>query len=144
MNSLSHSPSIASVSLNKSFGRRLDRLLAWLALCAMLLGVVAPAVSQALAASSKPGWIEICSSGGVRRIAEPGSGGVQQDQVPGNTSHCGYCVLQQHAPAPPSASPGKRLPALVMLQPVPTMSARGIVLSLTPRAHRSRAPPLLA
>lgn len=76
-----------------------------LAIFAMLMGALAPTISQTLRAKGSSGWSEICSALGVRLIAE--------DQTqPGNSKpgtlrmleDCPYCMLQANSPSLPLSS----------------------------------------
>jgi hypothetical protein len=76
----------------------LYRRLAWLALCAMVFGALAPSISKYLDANQGVSWVEICSASGAKRVP------VQLDSknLPGTPTagdnHCAYCLLQHHAP----------------------------------------------
>lgn len=77
-----------------------QRLFAWLAAFAMMLGALAPALSQAMTREGG-GWIELCSAAGTHRVlldaatyaayAEPGS---QDDsgQREIGLDACPYCL----------------------------------------------------
>lgn len=54
-----------------SIFKQKNRLIAWLAMLAILLNALAPSVSHALAASNKQSvpWLEICSVSGIKYIS---------------------------------------------------------------------------
>jgi len=76
----------------------------WLALCAVTLASISPAISQWIASSSGTTWVEICSSAGIKRVA------LDSDKAPvpagdhGGTTHCPFCRLQNDLPAVPPSS----------------------------------------
>jgi hypothetical protein len=70
------------------------KLVHWMAALAILLGALAPAVSQALSlANSGQGFVvEICSSNGSKMSQVIGDDETSSSLVMG--SHCPYCVVQ--------------------------------------------------
>lgn len=89
-----------------SIKRTTRRFTAWIALFAILLGAVVPALTHAL---SRPGdgeerWVEVCTVAGTRLVAvdEPGDqdrpGGA--DLFPGE--RCAFCATHGGAPALPT------------------------------------------
>jgi hypothetical protein len=66
----------------------------WIAALAILLGALAPAVSQALSlASSGQGFVvEICTTSGTKMTQVIGE--EQSSSSPAMGSHCPYCVVQ--------------------------------------------------
>jgi hypothetical protein len=70
------------------------KLVHWIAAFAILLGALAPAVSQALSlANSGQGFVvEICSSNGSKMTQV--IGGDETSSSPAMGSHCPYCVVQ--------------------------------------------------
>lgn len=122
----------------------LHRRAAWLALCAMVFGSLAPSISKLLAAAQGEGtaWVEICSAQGIKRIALDASGTKSPDGHADRDAHCGYCLLLQHCPvlhtpyqlwvALEGAST-ERLPIGSGTTTVPTRFTRD--------AHPTRAPP---
>lgn len=82
------------------------RISAWIALLAMVLGLLAPAVSRALAARSADAaaWTEVCSGAGVSGQAL--SGDAEPDasaRLHRALTHCPMCALSVDKLAPPSA-----------------------------------------
>lgn len=90
--------------------RRTTRALSlWLAVAAVLMAALAPAVSHALGAGSSASWVQVCSALGSKWV-EPGSGAGDTSSVPGSGNlleQCPYCALQAGAMAvgPVSAGP---------------------------------------
>jgi hypothetical protein len=83
---------------------RLHRRVAWLALCALLFGSLAPSLAQAAAAFTGKSWVEICSATGATRIQ------VDADTDPlsgagGAPEQCAFLLLLQHLPALADAAP---------------------------------------
>lgn len=110
------------------FLRRRLRPLTWVALVAMLgLGLL-PAVSHALASAGGRGGAEVCTAGGLTRVAAAGAP-TGSDSQPATTAlvHCPFC-----APGAPAAGP---LPA-----PRQAWLAQGAALAALPDA---RVPPTL-
>ena len=70
------------------------KLVHWIAALAILLGALAPAVSQALSlANSGQGFVvEICSSNGSKMTQVIGD--EETSSSPAMGSHCPYCVVQ--------------------------------------------------
>jgi len=109
-------------------------LAAWLAIVAMLLATLAPAVSHALASGSD-GTIEICSVDGPRTISSPDA----PAPLPHNAlEHCPYCFTQANSVALPSAplpmfgAPSGPLAAVAAI--APARPARTVPLAARPRA----------
>ena len=70
------------------------KLVHWIAALAILLGALAPAVSQALSlANNGQGFVvEICSSNGIKMTQVIGDD--ETSPSPAMGSHCPYCVVQ--------------------------------------------------
>ncbi|MBA4110278.1 MAG: DUF2946 domain-containing protein [Leptothrix sp. (in: Bacteria)] len=93
------------------FSRLHRRWTAWIALCAILLGALAPTVSHGVRAWSHAPitWVEVCSSTGNKLIAMTKSdradakGSLPSGEHAGE--HCPFCLVQGHdaalLPAPP-------------------------------------------
>ncbi|MGX5728912.1 DUF2946 family protein [Pseudoxanthomonas beigongshangi] len=86
----------------------LFRPLARLALCAILLLALAPAVSRVLGAGTSAttaGWIELCTPGGLKWVDAAGIGGDDAPvPAPAATSgDCAYCPLATSLPWLPLA-----------------------------------------
>ena len=79
------------------------RFAAWLAMLAMLVGALAPAVAQAVVASQGgPGWVQVCSASGMvwvktDGLEDPAAGKPMADAA----RQCPWCSLQGAAGLPP-------------------------------------------
>jgi hypothetical protein len=77
----------------------------WLAILAMVMAALAPAVSHALGKSSPVTWAEICTTGSKRVAVEGDAAG--KNSVPGPAhllEHCPFCSLHGAAMGMPPAS----------------------------------------
>lgn len=115
---------------------------AWLALCGMLFGALAPSISQWLAAAGDKAWIEICSASGARSIAiDTGPDSAPMDKAV--SVPCPFCLLQNDLPAVSSTN------AVILVDRIAVDAEQAFA---TPRhhdlpfldAHPSRAPPFLS
>ena len=100
--------------------RRLTRRFAsWIAVLAILMSALAPAVSHALGTAGTASWIEVCTSQGSKWVQsndEPGG-----DSAPGAEhalEHCPYCSIHPNAVGIPPA-PLQALPAAGLAHAVP-------------------------
>lgn len=126
---------------------RLMRFLARGLLAAMLLAVLAPAISRGLASTRGVGdWVEICTSGGMRwvQVEAPGTGAdpLSADDLLHALDHCGHCGLaaERFAPLLPT------LPVVASLHPhwpTPRHTASAPASRVAP-SPAARGPPLLA
>jgi hypothetical protein len=118
----------------------------WLALVAMLSLALAPAVSHGLAAwRGQSGWVEVCTTQGMRWITAGESG--RNEDAPAPTGApleaCSYCTLSFGAAGMPPA------PATGQLLPLTGAEAPPLLLE-APLAHlgwrnpQPRAPPPFA
>ena len=82
--------------------KKMHRLTAWIACFAMLLSVLAPSISHALAAGKQDGagWTEICSTMGVKSIKVANTA-ADDSQSPANgqstSEHCPSCFTHTEA-----------------------------------------------
>ncbi len=92
------------------------RFSAWLAMLALVLGALAPTVTQAMMASGdRADWVEVCSVSGmvwVKVGAEdrgdlPPASGTPTGDAP---QHCAWCTLQAGVAGLPEAQVGFPLP----------------------------------
>ncbi|MDQ1919215.1 DUF2946 domain-containing protein [Massilia pseudoviolaceinigra] len=105
--------------------RRANVLASWLAVLAMLVAVLAPALSHAFAANAGAPYpqADICRAGSAGAAADRLAGGGDAAPAPhdGKLKHCPYChhgngmLLLPQAPCPPAlavadAPPTARLP----------------------------------
>jgi hypothetical protein len=82
--------------------RAIYRQLAWLALCALIFGAVAPSISQWLATSQGGAWIDICSTNGGQLDAWNVDVKKSPEAPIATDVHCGYCLLQHQSPFVPT------------------------------------------
>jgi hypothetical protein len=84
---------------------RAPRVLAsWIAVLAILMAALAPAISHALGAEDGAPWIEVCSSVGAKWV-QLEDGSTNQAPGPGDGhafEHCPYCSLHANAVAIPA------------------------------------------
>jgi len=124
-----------------SFLTRWIRLrVAWLTLCAVAFGVVAPSVSHALAMMTGRVWIEVCSAEGTRQLAvEIGS-----DKIPNQlqaSADCPFCLLQGDGPSPIGSVGRAAFQPLAGNAVLPLDSSDSRSFQFVWAAHYSRAPP---
>lgn len=124
---------------------RLQRA-AWIALLAMLMAALAPAVSQLLQRGSSTAWVEICRAGGGTAwvaVADLRAQDTQPTPAKGQPhllDHCPYCSLQAHALPPVPAQPQLAAAALPgFLEPAAFLHAPHTAHAWRPA--QSRAPP---
>ena len=91
-------------------------LVSWLAILAIVMAALAPAVSHALGKSSPVTWMEICTSTGSKLVAVDGEA-AGQGSVPGAAhllEHCPFCSLHGGSMGmPPAAN------AVIAVVPIP-------------------------
>lgn len=128
-----------------SFLRLHRRISGWLALLAVLLGALAPTVSQAMVASGdRAQWIEVCSVSGMTWVradladaATDVDGGSPASEI---SPHCPWCMLHGGvAGLPPAAD--QALP-LARQTDLPAAFYQAAHTSTVWNTARSRAPPL--
>jgi hypothetical protein len=130
-----------------SFYRLHRRIAAWLAMWAIALSALAPAVAQAMVAGSDDAqWMEVCSASGMVWLKVEGPAGTAEmanggDMPMGDMSkHCPWCSFHiTGALASPVA--GFASPALAMPHVVPVYTERPPLGQLWV-IHQARAPPL--
>jgi hypothetical protein len=118
------------------------RFAAWLAIWALLVAALWPALVQAVVGGAgKSEWIEVCSASGMVWVKADGSSEPQDHPAQDKAGHCDWCSLHTAAGLPPvhSDTPGltaggSEIPAFHAVAPRPAQ----------PLATRSRAPPLPA
>lgn len=126
---------------------RLMRALTRCLLAAMLLAVLAPAISRGLAGTRSAGdWVEVCSATGMRwaQVAASGTAAdpLDLEDLQHALDHCGHCGLaaERFAPLLPVLPV---LPALANHGPVPE-HLPGAPTSRAAPSPAARGPPLLA
>ena len=110
----------------------------------MVFGALAPAVAQAMVASSdRADWVEVCSASGMLWVKADGSGAVDagmDEPMSDASQHCPWCNLHGGAAGlPPVAHVVGFLDAPA--DPVPAFS-RASEPSAVWAAHQARGPPL--
>ena len=117
-----------------------SRLTAWLALLALVLGTLAPAVAQSmLAGSERAGWVQICSASGMAwvQLDANGDGAPQGNQA---ANGCTWCTAQVVGGLPPQPTAWRAV-NLAAAAPAPGFASAVLARSWAPA--QSRAPPLL-
>lgn len=118
-------------------------LAAWIAICAMLVATLAPALSQAAyRASGDAMWLEICTAYGIEHVAGAGAAQDPADDAERPVKPCVFCSLFASAlPVPwgaagvPAAQGGDVVAAFTLHAPRPRLPWA---------ASRPRAPPAYA
>lgn len=82
------------------------RLIAWIALVAMLALALVPTLSRAMAyASGGSGWSEVCTPQGMQWVSvDSEQSSSPPDGTPPQVDHCHFCQLASVGAAPPPAS----------------------------------------
>lgn len=116
------------------------RFSAWLALLALLLGAVAPAVTQAVVAGSdRAGWVQICSASGMSWVQIDAGDGAPADNA--SASGCTWCSAHGVAGLPPE-------PATWAVARLALALPQDAFTPVVPARHwspaQSRAPPFLS
>jgi hypothetical protein len=79
------------------FRRHLHRS-AWLALTALLLAAVAPALAHVFSEPTRTDWVEVCTAQGAKWVPVAQTEGTDGERAPlsahGSIDHCPYCTLQ--------------------------------------------------
>lgn len=124
---------------------RLMRALARGLLAAMLLAVLAPAISRSLTGARGAGdWVEICTSEGMRwvQIAVADSPRVDPKALDHSLNFCGHCELaaERFAPLVP-VLPVVDVPPAIWAVPVHREAA---TISADAPSASARGPPLLS
>lgn len=121
---------------------RFHRLIAWIALAAMLLAALVPASSKAFAASGEGGaWAEVCTAMGMVMLpAAPASD--EDSGAPGALDRpaCPYCCPHAGSVALLAVS-ASFFAAPAFAQPAPTFLPALAASALRWRIDAARAPP---
>ncbi len=125
------------------FARPLHRrFAAWLALLAVLWGALVPTLAQAaVSASSRQGWVEVCSASGVLWVRVDGGAASptgQSGTMADASAHCPWCPMQGAAGLPPEPAQVTAVSAQGSVPIAAFTSAR--TAALWSKAQ-SRAPP---
>ncbi|MDR0478409.1 MAG: DUF2946 domain-containing protein [Burkholderiaceae bacterium] len=138
---------------------RLRKTLAWLALCGMCFGAVAPGVSKWLAATRQAAdWVAVCDGHGIERVpatqlqAQAGQG-TQQNHHHGSSPGggqsdddgdcCPYCTLIHHSPWVPVVAAAFAPHALPLVAHYPAADVPTPALRAGRRPQMPQAPPLV-
>lgn len=126
---------------------RLMRTLARGLLVALLLAVLAPAISRALASTRVAGdWVELCTAQGMRWVQLTDEAAAAVPASPGDLLHalddCGHCALTAERFAPLLPSLPALPPALGVWSVPPHVAATPHTLAAP--SPGARGPPLLS
>lgn len=128
-----------------AFLRLHRRLTAWLAMLALVLGALAPTVTQAMVDSGeRDGWLQICSVSGMVWVKADAAQPDDQKPASGapmdnSAQHCAWCTLHGGAAGLPAVSEPLVLPAR-LTEPPPAFFFAPLAAQIWLPAH-SRAPP---
>jgi hypothetical protein len=124
------------------------RFTAWVALLALVLGALAPTVTQAVVmGGDRADWLQVCSVSGMVWV-QAQTGEVSDQQPEGGapmsdaTQHCAWCTLHGGAAGLPAAQLQPELPARPTDLPSAFYFAPLVATVWAPA--QSRAPPLPA
>ncbi len=125
-----------------------QRRTAWLAIWAIVLGALMPAVSAwVMSARYGQNWVEVCSQSGSKWVsvgnAQQSDASPDKSSPGGHQGHCPFCVLQDHSPVMP-VQPLAVLPVIAPAhtQPLLFLHAPRPLFAWSPSL--ARAPPTLA
>ncbi|SFQ33017.1 DUF2946 domain-containing protein [Variovorax sp. 770b2] len=123
--------------------RRIRSRVLWIAILAVLFGVLAPSLSTWVAETAGKAWTEVCTASGTKLVQVDGDDTPTHDGHNGSM-HCPYCRLQQDLPAIAHA-PGVRILADGSVRGVPRVAVwePPLAVSVWP-APPSRAPPVFS
>jgi hypothetical protein len=117
----------------------LRRTATWIAVLAVLIAALAPAISHALRDQGKVSWVEVCTAQGSMWFK--GAIDSKGDSMPGlghTLDHCPYCSLHGNvAGVLPASLQGLPAPALAQAVPHAFLAARRTLhawMSAQPRA----------
>ena len=124
------------------------RITTWVALLALVMGALAPTVTQAMvAAGDRSDWLEVCSVSGMVWV-KADTGEVAQQQPDGSAplgeagQHCPWCTL--HGGVAGLPTPQAQLPLPPRLTDLPPAFYRAPLSATVWAPAQSRAPPLTA
>lgn len=124
------------------FRRVTRRLATWIAVLAVLMAALAPAISHALASDGSSAWIEVCTAQGSRWLQADAERG--EDSTPGTgqtLKHCPYCNLHPNVLGIPP-TPVMALPASESATAVPRAFLAAPHTLPVWTSAQPRAPPL--
>lgn len=120
------------------------RFTAWVALLALVLGALAPTVTQAMVAGGeRADWLEVCSVSGMVWV-KADTGELAQQPPDGSSAgqHCPWCTLHGGVAGLPAAQALPELPP--RLTDLPPAFYRSPLSATVWAPAQSRAPPFAA
>lgn len=122
--------------------RRLHRYVAWLALCVMCFGAIAPAMSKWLATTQGVLWVEICGDAPAQRLSLSANLTENSSQTPAVCGDCcPYCTLIHYLPFVPSANRSFVSHRTVFEVAFIVVASSVLATHTWRHAHLARAPP---
>jgi hypothetical protein len=116
---------------------------AWLALTALLLAAVAPALAHVFSDNTRTAWVEVCTAQGAKWVPVAQTATTDDEPAPvsahGSIDHCPYCNLQAAPALLQRDDPAWRL-APAGATPAPLTAQAPIESLAWPRAQ-PRGPP---
>lgn len=120
------------------------RRIALLALFAMALAALAPAITHAIAAANPSRWTTVCTEAGAKVVILPAdAGGAPVAPKASHIDHCPYCSPQAAWAALPPPVPST-LPVAAVSVPLPPLFLCAPRPLFAWKSAQSRAPPPLA
>ncbi|WP_041656060.1 DUF2946 domain-containing protein [Azoarcus sp. KH32C] len=125
---------------------------AWIALCVILFGLVAPALTHTLSsAGNRPQrLVEVCTRAGMKHIAVDDVGEPRGKSAPvshhsptDHAKHCAFCATHGSTPALPTARQSP-LALRSIVARAPTPPSRALRLHFQWAHSQPRAPPVLS
>jgi Protein of unknown function (DUF2946) len=98
-------------------------LIHWIAILAILMAALAPAISQALGSGSGRSWVEVCTVAGAKWVALDESAKDAPAPAKPAFEHCPYCSLHVDGWAPASGKSNVGLSLQGDLQPTAFLQA---------------------
>jgi hypothetical protein len=123
---------------------RFRRYIAWLALCAMCFGAVAPSISKWLASTQDIAWVDVCSEAGPEHVAISTAPEKAPKAPAMGDDYCAYCALVHHLPFVPPTAVAFTPQATAYVPVHPAARVEPPVARPERHAHAPRAPPALA
>ena len=120
------------------------RFTAWVALLALVLGALAPTLTQAMVAGGeRADWLEVCSVSGMVWV-KADTGELAQQPPDGSAAgqHCPWCTLHGGAAGLPASQALPELP--LRLTDLPPAFYRAPLSATVWAPAQSRAPPFAA
>jgi hypothetical protein len=120
------------------------RFASWIAVLAVLMAALAPALSQAFGSGVSSAWLEICTVEGSKWVQAGAAPADDSSPSAEHTlEHCPYCTLQvPHLGLPPSALASVPTPDLAHAVPLAFLAAPRRLHAWV--SAQPRAPPTLS